>query len=134
MTDWMGYVYQQKPLPTNFQGVNVDVNVVDANGNFRTIGTTTTDAKGQYNLIWTPYTDIPGTYQVIATFAGTNGYWPSSATTAFNVMEAAPTPAPTAEPLQSVADMYFVPAVAGIVVAIIIVGAVLALLMLRKRA
>ncbi len=22
MTDWMGYVYQQKPLPTNFTGVN----------------------------------------------------------------------------------------------------------------
>ena len=131
MTDWMGCVYQQKPLPTNFTGVTVSINVVDANGNYRSIGTATTDATGAYNLIWTP--DIPGSYQVTANFAGTQGYWPSTATTAFTVMEAAaataaPTPTPT-----SVADMYFVPAIAGLLVAIIVVGAVLALLMLRKR-
>ena len=29
MTDWMGYVYQQKPLPTNFTGVEVTINVLD---------------------------------------------------------------------------------------------------------
>ena len=75
MGDWMGYVYQQKPLPTNFKGVTVDISVLDANGNYRSIGTATTDANGNYNLIWTP--DISGNYQVVATFAGTNGYWPS---------------------------------------------------------
>jgi hypothetical protein len=131
MTDWMGYVYQQKPMPTNFTGVTVNVNVIDANGNYRSIGNATTDATGAYSLIWTP--DIPGSYQVTANFAGTQGYWPSTATTAFTVMEAAaataaPTPTPT-----SVADMYFVPAIAGLFVVIIIIGAVLALLMLRKR-
>jgi flagellar biosynthesis protein FliQ len=35
--------------------------------------------------------------------------------------------------VQSAADLYFVPAIIGVIVAIIIVGAVLALLMLRKR-
>ena len=93
MGDWMGYVYQQKPLPTNFKGVTVDISVLDANGNYRSIGTATTDAKGNYNLIWTP--DISGNYQVVATFAGTEGYWPSSTTAAFSVMEAHPTDSPT---------------------------------------
>ena len=81
MSYWMGYVYQQKPLPTNFIGVEVTLSVVDANGNYRTIGTTTTDARGFYSLHWTP--DITGKYSVTATFAGTNGYWPSSAEAAF---------------------------------------------------
>ena len=54
MKDWMGYVYQQKALPSNFKGVDVTINVVDANGNFRTIGTATTDYTGAYNLVWQP--------------------------------------------------------------------------------
>ena len=130
MGDWMGYLYQQKPLPTNFKGVDVTINVVDSNGNFRPIGTTATDATGAYNLVWQP--DISGKYTVVATFAGTNGYWPSSATTAFNVMEQAPTPAPTEAPAQSAADMYFVPAIAGLFVFVAIIGVVI-ILVLRKR-
>ncbi len=130
MGDWMGYLYQQKPLPSSFLGVTVDISVLDSNGNYRSIGTTTTDATGKYNLVWTP--DISGTYQVIATFAGTNGYWPASATTAFNVMEAHPTEAPTASPAPSNADLYFVPAIAGLFVFVAIIGVVI-ILVLRKR-
>jgi hypothetical protein len=130
MSAWMGYVYQQKPLPTNFTGVQVTVDVLDSNNNYRNIGTATTDATGMYSLIWTP--DISGNYTVIATFHGTNGNWPSYTETSFAVMaEPAATAAPTATPT-SVADMYFVPAIAGLLVAIIIVGAVV-ILMLRKR-
>ena len=130
MGEWMGYVYQQKPMPTNFLGVTVEISVVDANGNFRSIGTTTTDAKGQYSLVWTP--DISGNNQVVATFAGTNAYWPSSATTAFNVMAEHPTatPAPTQAP--SNVEMYFVPAIAGLFVFVAIIGVVI-ILVLRKR-
>jgi len=130
MKDWMGYVYQQKPLPTNFTGVDVMVNVVDANGNYRSIGTVTTDVYGQYSLTWTP--DITGDYSVIATFAGTNGYWASSAKTSFTVDEAAatPTPVPTAAP--SMADLYFLPAIIGIIIAIVVGIAVLALLVTKK--
>ena len=127
----MPYVYMQKPKPTNATGVPVTVDVIDANGNYRSIGTVTSDSSGAFSLQWTP--DIPGKYTVIATFAGSESYWPSSSETSFAVDSAAPTPTPTTVPAQSAADMYFVPAVAGIIVAIIIVGAVLALLMLRKR-
>ena len=102
MKDWMGYVYQQQPLPTNFTGVEVTMDVLDSNGNYRNIGTTTTDATGMYSLTWTP--NIEGNYTVIATFHGTNGYWPSYSETTFNVMSSNPTTAPTAAPLQSVAD------------------------------
>jgi hypothetical protein len=131
MTDWMGYVYQQKPLPTNFTGVPVTIDVLDSNGNYRNIGTATTDATGMYSLTWVP--DIPGNYTVVATFHGTNGYWPSYTETSFAVAQApaataTPTPTPT-----SVADMYFVPSVIAIIVVIIIGFAVLAILTLRKR-
>jgi len=131
MTEWMAYIYQQADKLTNFTGVEVTINVVDSNGNCRTIGTATTDSTGFYSLVWEP--DIEGKYTVYATFAGTKGYWPSTATTAFNVDPAAPTPAPTDAPAQSTADMYFVPAVAGIIVAIAIVGVILAILLLKKR-
>ncbi len=132
MGEWMGYVFQQKPFPTNFLGVPVTVDVIDANGNYRNIGTATTDSTGQYNLQWTP--DIAGKYTVVATFHGTNGYWPSTTTTAFAVDPAATHP--TAEPTQapSPADQYFVPAIAGLFVALIIVIILVALVLMRKRA
>jgi outer membrane protein assembly factor BamB len=131
MSAWMEYVYMQKPRPTDATGVPVTINVVDANGNYREIGTATSDANGFYSLQWTP--DIPGKYTVIASFTGTAGYWPSNAETAFAVDPAAATPTPTEQPVQSMSDMYFMPAVAGIIASIFIVGAILAILVLRKR-
>ena len=130
MGAWMGYVYQQKPLPSNFTGVQVTLDVIDANGNYRNIGTAVTDSSGAFNFQYKP--DIDGKYQVIATFHGTNGYWPSYSETAFAVDPAAPTatPAPTAAP--SMADQFFVPSIAGLFVALIVV-IVLILLVLRKR-
>jgi hypothetical protein len=132
MTAWMGYVYQQQPCPTNFTGVTVSIDAIDPNGNAIHIGSATTDGNGLFSYSWqTP--DVPGKYTITAAFAGTNGYYGSNAQTALTV-QAAPsaTSAPTSTPT-SVADMYFVPAIAGLFVLIIIVGAVLALLMLRKR-
>jgi len=128
---WMEYVYMQKPRPTNTIGVPVTINVVDSNGNYREIGATTSDADGYFSLNWKP--DITGQYTVYASFAGSASYWPSHAVTSFAVDSAAATPAPTAEPIQSPADMYFVPAIAGLFVLIIVVAIVLALLMLRKH-
>jgi hypothetical protein len=131
MGEWMAYVYEQQPKPTNFTGVDVTLSVIDGNGNYRTIGTATTDASGYYSTVWTP--DISGKYTVIATFAGTNGYWPSSQETSFNIQDvpATPTPMPTATP--SMSDLYFLPAVLGIIVAMIVGFIVLALLMLKKH-
>ena len=131
MKDWMGYVYQQKPLPTNFTGVPVALYVVDANGNYRSIGSTTTDTNGAFSYTWKP--DIPGDYKVYASFAGTQGYWPSTDTTAFNVVEANPTASPAPATAQSLADQYFVPAIAGLFVFVAIMGIVI-ILVLRKRA
>ena len=77
-SQWMEYVYMQKPRPTNTTGVEVTISVVDANGNYREIGITTT-VDGTFALNWKP--DIEGQYTVYATFAGTESYWPSHATT-----------------------------------------------------
>ena len=130
MTEWMAYVYQQAAKPTDFTGVPVTLSVVDGNGNYRVIGTAQTDSSGFYSLTWTP--DITGKFTLYATFAGTNGYWGSSATTAFNVDASAATPTPQATQAPSMADLYFLPAIIGIIVAIIVVGAVLALLVTKK--
>jgi hypothetical protein len=127
----MEYIFMQKPMPTNATGVPVTISVIDSNGNPRQIGTTTTDSSGTFGFTWTP--DIPGSYTVIATFLGSNSYWGSSAEAHFYASSPAATQAPTQAPQQSTVDQYFVPAVAGIIVAIAIVGAVLALLVLRKR-
>jgi hypothetical protein len=130
-SDWMLYVYKQFTRPTDAIGVDVVLSVIDANGNFREIGTATTDTSGQYSLQWIP--DIPGKYTVIATFAGSGAYFASYAQTAIGAdAPAEVSPTPTSEPVQSMADMYFVPAVVGIIVAIV-VGFAATVLLLKKR-
>jgi len=131
MKDWMAYVHQQQLMPSDFTGVNVHLVVQDGNGNWQDLGTTTTDSKGQYSMTYTP--NIPGDYKIYAYFDGTKGFWPSNAETTFNTVSApeAATPAPTAGP--SMADQYLLPLGATTIILIVIVGAVLALLLLRKR-
>ena len=130
MGDWMEYVYMQKPRPTDTTGVTVTLSVVDANGNYRDIGTTTSDADGFFSFNWTP--DIEGKYTVYASFGGSESYWPSHAVTAFAVDASASTPTPTQQPQVSMVEQYFIPAVAGLAVLMIVCFAV-AVLMLRKR-
>jgi outer membrane protein assembly factor BamB len=130
MTQWMKYLYMQWPIPTNATGVTVTLDVIDANGNYRSIGTATTDTSGTFSYMWKP--DIPGKYTLIATFQGSESYYASYTETAFGVTEApAATPTPTPSPA-SMADLYFVPAAAGIIIAIAIATALI-MLMLRKR-
>ncbi len=128
---WMEYVYMQKARPTNTSGVPVTLSVVDANGNYREIGTTTTN-DGFFTFNWKP--DIQGQYTVYVSFAGSESYWPSHAITSFAVDPAAATPVPT-ETLQSnlvtTTDLLMYLAVG--VIAIIIAIAVVGLLLLRKR-
>lgn len=129
-TAWMEYVYMQQVRPTNVTGVSVTIDVIDANNNYRNIGTVKTDDLGAFSLMWTP--DIPGPFTVIASFGGSNSYYGSYAETAFGVMKAPEvTVSPTAPPA-SLADVYFLPMSIIILVAIAIVGVVLAIL-LRKR-
>lgn len=131
MTNWMKYVYQQGPRPTDAVGVPVTIDVIDANNNYRNIGTATTDAHGFFSFKWDP--DIEGKYTVIATFGGTKGYWPSTAVSAFAVDPAPQTPSEPQQQPPSVADMYFIPAVAGIVIMLIIVLVLLAVMLFRKH-
>ncbi len=131
MSPWMEYVYMQKPRPMDITGVEISIDVVDANGNYRNIGTTTSDASGTFSFTWAP--DIEGTYTVFASFAGSKSYWPTFAQTSFVADAATTTPQPVSEQPQSAADMYFVPAIAGLFVLIIIVLVLVVLLMLRKR-
>jgi hypothetical protein len=130
MSDWMKYVYMQFPRPANATGVEVTLSVLDPNNNYYEIGTATTDANGMYKLLWEPL--VPGEYTVIATFTGTEGYWPSQAETAIGVTEtpeATPPPTPTPAPMT---DTYVLGTGITAIIAIIIIGLVL-ILMLRKR-
>ena len=130
MAAWMEYMFQQQEFPADAKGVEVVLTVVDPNNNVYEIGRTTSDVTGTYGFVFEPL--VPGTYQITAAFEGSRSYGSSFATTYLTVEEApAATPAPTPPPA-SVADTYFVPATAGIIVAIIAVGLLLFLL-LRKR-
>jgi outer membrane protein assembly factor BamB len=131
MSDFMAYVYQQQAKPANTTGVTVNIDVIDSNNNFRNIGQTTADANGFFSFNWKP--DIAGTYTVIANFPGSQSYWPSHSQTAFSIVEnpSTQTPAPTST--QSAADMYFIPAIAGIIIVIIVMGAAIMAILLRRR-
>ena len=127
--EWMEYVYMQQAKPAA-TGVPVTVTVYDPNGNTYDVGTATSNGDGFYTLSFVP--PVSGEYIVTAGFCGSESYWGSFAQTSLFVDEApAATPAPTPMP-ESVADMYFVPAVIGIIVAIVVVGLLL-FLMLRRR-
>ncbi len=129
-TAWMEYVYMQQPAPNNATGVPIAINVVDANGNLRQIGTTTSDATGTFSFNWTP--DIPGHYSVIATFAGSEAYYGSSAATSFYASEPAATPAPAPAITLPPTEMYIVGATVAIIIAIAVVGLVI-LMAIKKR-
>lgn len=129
-SQWMEYVYMQKGQPTNTTGVPISIDVVDSNGNYRNIGHTTSDSYGTFSLSWTP--DITGPYSVIASFAGSESYWPSQAKTTFDVAAAPPTASPYPVVNLPPTEMYIAAAAAATIIAIAI-AAVLIVLMLRKR-
>jgi len=129
---FMESVYQQQEKPYDITGVPITISVVDSNGNFRDIGTTTSDSTGHYGFTWKP--DIPGDYQIIANFRGSNSYYPASASTYFYASETvAPDNTDTGLPtgIATTSDLltYLAAATIAIIIAIVIVG----LLLLRKR-
>jgi hypothetical protein len=132
MSAWMGYELMDQPYPAQATGVPVQITAIDPNHNFVSIANVTSDISGNFYYTWTP-PSVAGTYLLTATFPGSQSYYGSCAETSTVIVSApANTPAPTATPT-SVADMYFVPAIAGLFVLIIVVAIVLALLMLRKH-
>ncbi len=128
-SEWMEYVYMQKPRPMSATGVPITISVVDSNGNYRNIGTATSDADGFFAFNWKP--DIDGQFSVYASFSGSNSYWPSHAVTAFAV-----DPAPqvtTTPPINDTNSQPFLMPFAVSTAAIIIAIALVAVLIFRKR-
>jgi hypothetical protein len=130
MGEYMAYVYEQKPKPTDTTGVLVTLDVIDANGNFRSIGSATSDSDGFFSYNWIP--DISGKYTVIATFQGSESYWPSHAKTAFIVNDPETTPSPQPVVALPPTEMYFAISTAAIIATIVIIGALL-LIAVRRR-
>ena len=97
---WMEYLYQQRPLPKDAEGVEVILETLDPNNNFYEIGRATSDTNGNYGLMWEP--PVPGQYKIIATFKGSAAYGSSDATMYLGVSEA-PSPAAAIESEQPTA-------------------------------
>jgi outer membrane protein assembly factor BamB len=128
MSAWMEYVYMQKPRPTNATGVSVSIDAIDPNNNFIHIGTATSDMTGLFSYAWlTP--NVPGKYTVLATFVGSDSYWPSFTETAMYVQGA---PAATPPPTYPVPIDYTM-VIIGSAIAIIIVVIIVGILILRKK-
>jgi hypothetical protein len=132
MSAFMEAVYEQQSMPTNVTGVPVSLYVLDSNNNYRLIGTTTTNALGNFGYTWHP--DIAGNYTVTAIFAGSGGYYPSSASTYFWASPAVASPTPTATPQTGLASNTTVEYIGvAIIIVIVIIGVVLAILTTRKH-
>ena len=130
MDAWMEYLYQQQTYPTDAKGVEVQLNAIDPNGNYITIGTVTSDINGGFKKTFTP--EIPGEYTIIATFTGSGSYGSSHAQTYISVTDApAATAAPTPEPATNT-DMYVLGIGTAAIIAIVVIGLII-ILMLRKR-
>jgi hypothetical protein len=123
---WMQYVYMQKPRPTDTVGVPVSIDVIDSNGSRRNIGTATSDADGMFSFTWTP--DAQGSYNVVATFAGSESYWPSYAESSFAVGAAVKTPE-----IPQIVIPDYTNTILGSAIAVIIAVAVVGALMLRRK-
>ena len=123
---------ETKPHKRNRRSVTLDA--IDPNGNFVHLGDMHSDSRGQYAFQVDPsmLTAGPGLYTVIASFAGSNSYYPSNAETVFAVTQAAPTASPYPVVNLPPTEIYIMGGVAAIIVAIAIVGVILAM-MIRKR-
>jgi hypothetical protein len=126
----MQYVWMQYPKPTNTVGVDVTITVIDPNNNMYTVASATSDDKGFYSCSFVP--EVSGQYKIIASFGGSKSFWGSSDETAIMVSDAPQATTAPVEKEPTAVELYFVPAVIGIIVAIVIVGLVM-VLMLRKR-
>ncbi len=129
---WMDYMVTKTITePTDAKGVDVTLQALDPNGNLINIGTVTSDSHGVFKKLWTP--EVPGEYTILAKFAGSQSYGSSTAETAVGISEA---PAPTAAPTQappSMADQYFLPISAVLIVFMIVVAALVAFSIAKKR-
>jgi hypothetical protein len=93
MEDWMLHVYNQFERPTDVEGVEVFLKILDPHGEWYST-TVTTDSNGVFSHMWAPA--VVGEYQVTAMFEGSKSYYASQATTTFGVDEAVAEDVPSA--------------------------------------
>jgi hypothetical protein len=130
MAAWMEYLHMQKPIPADVKGVDVTLDALDPNSNFIHIGDATTNMDGKFGFTWTP--QVPGLYEIIATFAGSESYGSSYATTFLSSIETpaeTPPPDPTPAPMT---DTYVLGMGAAALIAIIVIGFIIILMMRNK--
>jgi outer membrane protein assembly factor BamB len=103
---WMGYLYMNKPKPTNASGVTVFLQAKTSDGSIIDITHVQSDSYGQYVYTWIP--PAQDTYKIIASFEGSKSYFASSGECGLSVGPAAavapivvptPTPVSTASPI-----------------------------------
>jgi outer membrane protein assembly factor BamB len=136
MGDWMEYMHMQKQMPSNAKGVEVTIDIIDDNGNYRNIGTATSNIAGKYSLVWEP--DIYGEYTIIATFAGSESYASSFDMTTMFVQESTQPSTPIepeepTEPEEPAAPLISTEIAIIAAVAVIGIVGVAAYYLIRKR-
>jgi hypothetical protein len=116
----MEYIHMDRPIPVDATGVSVSIDATDPNGNSIHIGDSTSDISGTYSFLWEP--ELAGEYKVMATFAGTNSYGSSYATTAVGVVEGSETstPAPSTIVEQAQFSSFDIAILVAVIVAILI--------------
>jgi len=135
MTDFMEYVYMQRPRPESgtdkLLGVNVILSAMAPDGTLTEIGTATSDSTGFYSILWTPPTT--GDYKILASFTGTTSYAASNGQASVSVTSVAPvtTALPSLSPVP-VAESYLLDFTAAIIAIMVLAGVAL-ILTLRKR-
>jgi hypothetical protein len=122
MSDWMLYVYKQRPRPDNAVGVNVRIDAVAPDMSYMTLGTTTSDSYGNYAFSFKP--SMEGTYTIIATFDGSKGYYGSTQTTHVSVGSVSSgTPIEPEEPIAGFLTTEVAIILAVVIAAIVGIGA-----------
>jgi len=125
MNTWMEYLYMQFPMPTNAQGVSVELTATDANGNTVNIGTTVCDSSGNYGFKWNPENE--GTYKITAAFKGSDSYYSSSDVTYMSVDAS-----PSTDSTDSASTMP-VEALYGLIIAVIALAVIVIVVVLKRK-
>jgi len=130
MTEWMEYLYMQKPIPMDATGVEETLDAIDPNGNYISIGRVTSDMSGMFKKMWTP--EIEGEYTIIATFEGSESYWSSYAETAIGVTEA-PSPLGPIEPEEPTGLTTTEQIIIAVVAVAIVIGIIVYWILRRRK-
>jgi len=87
MSDFMLYVYNQFPQPTDTTGLTIKIDAITPKGEYVELGTTVSDANGKFTFNFTP--DMDGQYSIYAFFEGSESYYKTDAQTDLLVTPAA---------------------------------------------